>query len=166
MQSPNLSNIEVQTKQANNSNNNSNEMDDADNMFLRNLENDSDIEPSDNYQEDQDEEEDDDPEQLAELERLKEEILEDFLECAYQKKHEIVEEVKAECKRHKLAKDIEKKRVSEAQAAMDFKRKEGIKAVKERLGKVTDNQEISLLDKIAKLQDRDQIRAFIDAWFT
>jgi hypothetical protein len=120
-------------------------------MFLRNLENGSDIEPSDNYQEDVEEEEDDDPEMLAELERLKEEILEDFLECAYQKKHEAVEEVKAECKRSKVAKDIEKKRVSEIQGAMDAKRKEGMKAVKERLAKVTENADMSLSDKIARL---------------
>ena len=108
-------------------------------MFLRNLENGSDIEPSDNYQEDIDDEEDDDPEMLADLERLKEEILEDFLECAYQKKHEAVEEVKAECKRAKAAKDVEKKRVSEMLGVMDAKRKEGMKAVKERLAKVTDD---------------------------
>ena len=134
-------------------------------MFLRDLEQGSDIEPSDNYQEDVDEEEDDDPEMLAELERLKEEILEDFLEFAYQKKHEIVEEVKAECKRSKAAKDVEKKRVGETQAAMDAKRKEGMKAVKEKLVMITDNEDMSLADKIARLQDKDQIRAFIEAWF-
>jgi Tfp pilus assembly ATPase PilU len=134
-------------------------------MFLRNLENGSDIEPSDNYQEDIDDEEDDDPEMLADLERLKEEILEDFLECAYQKKHEAVEEVKAECKRGKVAKDVEKKRVSEMQGVMDAKRKEGMKAVKERLAKVTDDSEMNLADKIARLQDKDQIRTFIEAWF-
>ena len=120
-------------------------------MFLRNLEDGSDIEPSDNYQEDVEDEEDDDPEQLAELEHLKEEILEDFLECAYLKKHESVEEVKAECKRSKVAKDVEKKRVGEIQAAMDAKRKEGMKAVKERLAKVTENEDMSLPDKISRL---------------
>lgn len=81
---------------------------------MRDIENGSDIEPSDNYQEDADEEEDD-PELLAELDRRKEEILEEFLEIAYQKKHEAVEELKAECKRGKVAKDIEKKRVAEVQ---------------------------------------------------
>ena len=40
------------------------------------------------------EEEDEDPEQLAELEKRKEEILEEFLEIAYQRKHEIIEELK------------------------------------------------------------------------
>ena len=50
VQSPNLSNIEEKpnNKQANTSNN-SNEIDDPDNMFLRDLEQGSDIEPSDNY---------------------------------------------------------------------------------------------------------------------
>ena len=112
-----------------------------------------------------DEEEDDDPEMLAEMERLKEEILEDFLEYAYQKKHELVEEVKADCKRSKLAKDLEKKRITETQAAMDAKRKEGMKAVKEKLALMTDNQDMSLADKITRLQDKDQIRTFIEAWF-
>lgn len=56
----------------------------------------------------------DDPEALQELERRKEEILEEFLEVAYQKKHEVIEEVKADCKRTKAPRDVEKKRIAEA----------------------------------------------------
>ena len=113
-------------------------MDDGDNMFLRNLENGSDIEPSDNYyQEDEgefgEEEEDDDPELLGEMERRKEEILEEFLEQAYERKHAAVEEVKAEAKRAKMAKEVEKKKVGEVQTMWDVRRKEGMKMVKERI---------------------------------
>jgi hypothetical protein len=43
-----------------------------------------------------------------------EEILEEFLEMAYQKKHELVEEIKTDCKKNKTAKDQEKKRIQEA----------------------------------------------------
>lgn len=87
---------------------------------MKNLDSQSDIEPSDNVFDDEeemgDEEEDeDDPEALAELEKRKEEILEEFLEIAIQKRYEAVEEVKAECKRDKIAKDLEKKRVLEVQ---------------------------------------------------
>ena len=76
------------------------------------------------------EEDDEDPEQLAELEKRKEEILEEFLEIAYQRKHEIIEELKQDCKKNKLAKDLEKKTISAMQASLDLKRKQGIKDVK------------------------------------
>ncbi len=56
-------------------------------------------------------EEDEDPEALAELEGRRDEILGEFLEIAIMKKHDAVEEVKSECKKNKVAKDIEKKRV-------------------------------------------------------
>lgn len=107
-------------------------------MFLRDLENGSDLEPSDNYQEEE-EDEDDDPEQLAELERRREEILEEFLELAYQRKHEMVEEVKQDCKKNKVAKEIEKKAILDMQASMDAKRKQGIKDVKAKLAIIVEN---------------------------
>lgn len=66
------------------------------------------------------------------------------MELAYQKKHEAVEEAKAECKRTKAPKDAEKKRVAEVQAALDAKRKEGIKEVKKKIGIITENEEIGL----------------------
>lgn len=52
-------------------------------------------------------------EALAEIERRKEEIMEEFYEVAFQKKHEAVEEVKADCKKSKTPKDQEKKRIQE-----------------------------------------------------
>ena len=36
------------------------------------------------------------------------------MEVAYQKKHEVIEEVKADCKRTKAPRDVEKKRIAEA----------------------------------------------------
>ena len=63
---------------------NNDENDESDNIILRDLDSRSDLEPSDNvFDEDNMEDEDDDPEQLAELERRKEEILEEFLEIAF-----------------------------------------------------------------------------------
>ena len=56
-------------------------------------------------------EEEDDPETLQEIEKRREEIMEEFLELAFQKKHEAIEEVKAECKKTKATKDAEKKKV-------------------------------------------------------
>ena len=35
------------------------------------------------------------------------------MEIAFQKKHEAIEEVKADCKKNKVAKDVEKKRVQD-----------------------------------------------------
>ncbi len=110
-------------------------------------------------------EEDDDPEQLAELERRKEEILEEFLELAYQRKHEMVEEVKQECKRNKTPKEQEKKAIQEMQAIMDAKRKQGIKDVKAKLGLIIENDQIGLAEKVARLQDTEQIKQFMLAYF-
>ena len=45
--------------------------------------------------------------------------MEEFLELAYQKKHDYIEEVKAECKKLKLTKEIEKKKLQEATKLMD-----------------------------------------------
>jgi len=59
-------------------------------------------------------EDDDDTEMaeaLAEIEKKKEEIMEEFYEIAFSKKHEAVEEVKVDCKKNKTPKDQEKKRV-------------------------------------------------------
>ena len=88
---------------------------------------------------------------MAELEKRKEEILEEFLEIAYQRKHEIIEELKQECKKNKLAKDVEKKTISTMQASLDSKRKQGIKDVKQKLSLITENDQISLSEKITRL---------------
>ena len=45
--------------------------------------------------------------------------MEEFYEIAFQKKHEAVEEVKADCKKQKTPKDQEKKRIEEAKTQMD-----------------------------------------------
>jgi hypothetical protein len=45
------------------------------------------------------------------LEKRKEEITEEFLDIAFQKKQEAIEEVKADFKKNKVAKDVEKKRL-------------------------------------------------------
>lgn len=41
--------------------------------------------------------------------------MEEFYEIAFQRKHEAIEEVKAECKKQKVPKDTEKKRIQEVQ---------------------------------------------------
>jgi hypothetical protein len=73
------------------------------------------------------------------------------LEIAYQRKHEIIEELKQECKKNKVAKDVEKKNISGMQASLDLKRKQGIKDVKQKLSLITDNDQISISEKISRL---------------
>lgn len=131
----------------------------ADQLMLRELQ--SEIEPSD-FDEEADEE---DPEALAELEKRKEEILEEFLELAIQKRYEAAEEVRAECKRAKAPKDQEKKRLQEVQAAMDALRKAGIQEIKKKLALIVDNESIPLRVKLERLQDTEQIKAFMLAHF-
>ena len=48
---------------------------------------------------------------------------------------------------------------------MDLKRKEGIKEVKSKLALIVDNEAITLSVKIERLQDTEQIRAFINSYF-
>ena len=102
---------------------------------------------------------------MQELERRKEEILEEFLEISYQKKHDHIELVKADCKKNKIPRETEKKKITDMQALMDVKRKDGMKEVKKKLNLILENDEISLNDKIERLQDTEQIRAFILAYF-
>jgi hypothetical protein len=73
------------------------------------------------------------------------------LEIAYQRKHEIIEELKQECKKNKVAKDVEKKNISGMQSSLDLKRKQGIKDVKQKLSLITDNDQISISEKISRL---------------
>ena len=48
---------------------------------------------------------------------------------------------------------------------MDLKRKEGIKEVKKKLSIITDNDQISIREKIERLSDTEHIRAFMVAYF-
>lgn len=179
MQSPNLSNISPDAAQASGvspklqtSMNNSNNEDMTDNMLLKNLDCRSDIEPLDNVFDDEEveneeemEEDDDDPEALADLEQRKDEIIEEFFAIAIQFKHEALEEVKQDCKLNKVPKDQEKKRIAEVTAAMDQKKKEGMKEVKQKLAMIIDNDSIPLSVKIERLRDTEQIRAFMLGYF-
>ena len=48
---------------------------------------------------------------------------------------------------------------------MDTKRKDGIKEVKKKLSLIADSDTIPLSVKIERLQDTEQIRAFMFAYF-
>jgi len=112
-----------------------------------------------------DEDDDDTAEALQEIEKRKEEIMEEFYEIAFQKKHEYIEEVKTDCKKNKIKKDIEKKRIQEMQAIMDTKRKEGVSEVNKKLNLIILDEEISIQEKVARLQEVDQIRNYMNAYF-
>lgn len=73
--------------------------------------------------------------------------------------------MKADCKKNKTPRETEKKMITEIQALMDVKRKDGMKELKKKLNLILENDEISLNDKIERLQDTEQIRAFIFAYF-
>ncbi len=70
---------------------------------------------------------------------------------AFSKKHEALEEVKADCKKNKVAKDAEKKKITEAQQMMDLKRKDGLNLINRKLNEIITNDNISLADKMARL---------------
>ena len=73
---------------------------------MKNFDQDSNIDPDEN-------EDEADLEGMQELEKRKEEIIEEFLELAFTKKHEELEEAKALIKKEKVSRDIEKKRLEE-----------------------------------------------------
>ena len=129
----------------------------TDNMILKNLDSSEDMLDNPMY-----DEEEDDAEALQELEKRKEELIEEFLELAYSKKHEAVEEVKAECKREKVPRDVEKKRVQEAGARMDGKRKGGMNEVRKKLNEIIEGEgQGGVEEKMGRLGDTEQIRAFM-----
>ena len=66
-----------------------------------------------------DDDPEEDPEKLAELEQRQEDLIEEFLELAFNKKQEHTEEVKADCKKNNVEKEETKKLVAEAQKKMD-----------------------------------------------
>ncbi len=110
-------------------------------------------------------EEDDDPEILLEMDKLKEQILEEFLEYAIMKKHEAIDEVKADCKKTKANKETEKKRVQEVSQVFDKKRKEGSSLLQKQLNKITSEIGPNINEKLARLQDSETIKAFITDFF-
>ena len=109
--------------------------------------------------------EEDDPETLQEIEKRKEEIMEEFLEIAFQKKHEALEEVKNECKKAKTKKEEEKKRLVEVQQQMDLKRKDGMNKINKRLNEIIADESLPLAERLNRLQDSEQIRAYMSAHF-
>lgn len=135
----------------------------SDNIFLRELDDNLDLGENDEGQyEDDDQEE---AETLQELEKRKEEILEEFLEYAFARKHEAVEAVKAECKRLKTPKDQEKKQVTEVQKDMDQRRKDGMNDLAKQMHAIIYDEEIAMQNKMERLQDKEQIQQFIESVF-
>ena len=74
--------------------------------------------------------------------------------------------MKAECKKTKAPKEVEKKRLQEVQQQMDALRKEGLAEIKRKLALILDNDTISLRVKLERLQDTEQIKAFMLAHFS
>ena len=133
----------------------------TDNQILNNLEeNNSDLDPDMVGLE-----EDEDPEALKEIEKLKEETLEEFLELAYQRKHDYIEEAKLESKNQKLSKEAEKKKIAEVTAIMDQKRKSGIVDIKKKLNQIIMNNSLSLLVKLSRLYD-DEMKNYMSECLT
>ena len=95
-----------------------------------------------------DDDPEEDPQMLAELEQRQEDLIEEFLELAFNKKQEHTEEVKADCKKNSVEKEETKKLVAEAQKKMDQLRRKGTKALKEQFQVVTADEEIPLLEKV------------------
>lgn len=91
--------------------------------------------------------------------------MEEFYEIAFQKKHEAVEEVKADCKKNKTPKDQEKKRIQETQQLMDQKRKEGVNEINKIINQIVQDDDISVQEKVARLQDMEQIRQYMHSYF-
>eukprot|EP00347_Sterkiella_histriomuscorum_P018999 403343357 len=134
----------------------------GDNFFLRDLDDNLDLEQDDGQFEDQEE-----AESLQELEKRKEEILEEYLEYAFARKHEEVEAIKADCKLKKLPRDQEKKLVTDVQKQMDLKRKDGMNELAKKMHEIIyeDAENMSLQEKMERLQDKEQIQMFIESVF-
>ena len=84
---------------------------------------------------------------------------------AFQKKHEALEEVKNECKKAKTKKEEEKKRLVEVQQQMDLKRKDGMNKINKRLNEIIADESLPLAERLNRLQDSEQIRAYMSAHF-
>ena len=87
--------------------------------------------------------------------------MEEFLELAYQRKHDAIEEVKADCKAKKATKDLERKRIGDVQKLMDNKRKEGMVDIKKKINEIIMNDSMSLIVKLGRLYD-DEIKAYMN----
>lgn len=99
---------------------------------------------------------------MQELERRKEEVLEEFLELSFAAKHEAVEALKQECKRLKTPKDQEKKQLTELQKQMDSKRKEGMNELAKKMQTVIYDQSIPMMQRVERLNDKDTITQIIN----
>lgn len=136
----------------------------SENMFLKGLDDNLDLE-----QEAQDEDDQAEAETLQELEKRKEEIMEEFLEYAFAKKHEAIEQIKQECKKNKTPKDQEKKLILEKTKEFDLKRKEGMNELMRNMNNIIYNDEDITVsgagNKLERLQDKEQIQAFIESLF-
>jgi hypothetical protein len=124
--------------------------------------------------------EEEEAEMYHDLEKRKEEIIEEFLEYAFARKHEMVEEAKQESKRAKLTREEERKALSLAQSRADQLRKQGLVALTARMNAIlaADDGDCgdggdgdggqdggSLARKMERLSDREQIRAYIEKLF-
>lgn len=107
-------------------------------------------------------EDDEDKETLQEFERRKEELMEQFLELAYAKKHEAIEELKAECKAKKVNKETEKKTLAEMTKLMDLKRKEGLADIKKKLNQIIMSESMSVMTKLERLNDAEEIKEYMN----
>lgn len=85
---------------------------------------------------------------MYEFERKQEEYLEEFLEMAYTKKHEALEEFKAFSKKNKLKKDIEKDRIKIIGKEIDAQRKKGTKELKAKFNDILEDDDLTLLGKL------------------
>ncbi|CDW91422.1 UNKNOWN [Stylonychia lemnae] len=119
----------------------------------------------DQYQQEYQQDEEDENEGLQELDKRKEEILEEFLEYAFQKKHEALEQIRGDCKKNKTPKDEEKKLVFEASKVMDTKRKQGMADLTKQMNLIIMDVEQPINEKLNRLQDKEQINTFIHSMF-
>eukprot|EP00350_Pseudokeronopsis_sp_OXSARD2_P002471 CAMPEP_0170562158 /NCGR_PEP_ID=MMETSP0211-20121228/59094_1 /TAXON_ID=311385 /ORGANISM="Pseudokeronopsis sp., Strain OXSARD2" /LENGTH=93 /DNA_ID=CAMNT_0010878677 /DNA_START=781 /DNA_END=1062 /DNA_ORIENTATION=+ len=92
---------------------------------------------------------------MEELEKRKEEIMEEFLDMVFQKRFDKVEEIKANCKAEKLGKEIEKQQIANVHSIMEKKKKAGMKEIKKKLSEILMNDSISLIQRLNRLYDDD-----------
>ena len=85
-----------------------------------------------------DEDQDDDPEILEEIDRRHEEIIEQFMEMAYNCKHDAREALMAQ---EEDAADLPDK-LKEINKKMDLKKKQGLKELKNKLNDITSDESL------------------------
>jgi hypothetical protein len=77
------------------------------------------------------------------------------LEYAFAKKHETLEQIKADCKKSKTPKDEEKKLVSKATKKLDSKRKEGMAELTKKMNHILLDDSQIASEKITRLNDKE-----------